>query len=212
MSSPALLLQATSVHFRPNRTNLESWAFLGWGYTWAWPSPGRSWPRCCHWGSGCACWQCQASSSLSSVNNWCGRLDEVSLRFCVCLQSCHPSHHRRHHHPQVLLFPSYSKHRWFDLFVGFFPKRRKWFITPSRARTWRSCTLGFSRGQLGQRPHQADLKHWEQELQKRKYTEGPWERKLSLCLQMWWNEPKISQLPVLKLFGSVDASSWGNIC
>lgn len=122
VSLPSLLLQGTSVHFRPNRTNLESWAFLGWGYIWAWPSPGRSWPQCCHWGSGCVCWQCQGSSSLSSVNNWCERLGAASLRFCVCLQSCHPSHRRHHHHPQVLLSPSYSKHRRLDLCVGFFPK------------------------------------------------------------------------------------------
>lgn len=170
MSSPSLLLQATSVHFRPNRTNLESWAFLGWGCTWAWPSPGRSWPRCCHWGSGCVCWQCQGSSSPSSVNNWCERPGEVSLRFCVCLQSCRPSHHRHHHHHPGLLFPSCSKHRRLDLFVGFFPKWRKWFMTLSRARTQSSCALGFSPAQLGQCPHQAHSEHWEQELQKRKHT------------------------------------------
>lgn len=123
VSSPSLLLQATSVHFRPNRTNLESWAFLGWGYIWAWPSPGRSWPRCCHWGSGCACWRCQGSSSLSSVNNWCGRPGEASPRSCVCLQSSLPSHHPHHPRPPVLLSPSCSKHRGWICLLGFSPKK-----------------------------------------------------------------------------------------
>lgn len=92
-------------------TNLESWVFLGVEYSAASPSPGRSWPRCCHWDSDCVCWQFQGHSSLSSVSNWYEMLDELLLRSSVCLQSCHLSHPPPPPPPQVHLFPNYGKQR-----------------------------------------------------------------------------------------------------